>query len=205
MANLLIKDGATVSKYLKTSGAGTDGDPHVPEHTLGAGEAHIGEVAGKMATVYVEFTRPSDTTAYAAKDAISNNTSAPAVLTFTNLARVNGGSAYIVKARLMTNLSTDTKRYRLHIYHTAPTPINDNSPFTLLWANRTNRLGYIDFPACATEGTGSDAAGSLNDTIRHPFVCASGSRHIYGLLETLDAGTPGNAQAYYIELTPDLN
>jgi|10_taG_2_1085330.scaffolds.fasta_scaffold134751_2 hypothetical protein len=32
MANLPVKDQAAATKYLKTSGAGTDGDPHIPEH-----------------------------------------------------------------------------------------------------------------------------------------------------------------------------
>ena len=32
MANLAVKDGAAADKYLKTSGIGTDVDPHVPEH-----------------------------------------------------------------------------------------------------------------------------------------------------------------------------
>jgi hypothetical protein len=32
MANLKVKDQAAATKYLKTSGAGTDGDPHIPEH-----------------------------------------------------------------------------------------------------------------------------------------------------------------------------
>ena len=34
MANLLVKDGAGVSKYLSTSGAGSDGDPHIPAHSI---------------------------------------------------------------------------------------------------------------------------------------------------------------------------
>jgi hypothetical protein len=32
MANLVVVDGAEADKYLKTSGAGTDLDPHIPEH-----------------------------------------------------------------------------------------------------------------------------------------------------------------------------
>lgn len=32
MANLVVKDGAAASKYLKASGAGDNGDPHIPEH-----------------------------------------------------------------------------------------------------------------------------------------------------------------------------
>lgn len=45
MANLLVKDGAAASKYLATSGAGTDIDPHIPTHVLGAGSAAIGKLA----------------------------------------------------------------------------------------------------------------------------------------------------------------
>lgn len=250
MANLLVKDGATVSKYLKTSGDGSDGDPHIPQHletnsadiltaveavagavggtevqvdvvgalpagtnnigdvdiaTIAAGETHVGEVGGKMAVVGVTLTRPADTTAYAAKDAVSDSTSAPTVLTFANLARINAGSGYIVKARLMTNQSANIARFRLHLYHTAPTAINDNAAHALLWANRANRIGYIDFSACQTEGSGSDAANGVNDAVRLSFVCASGSRAVYGLLETLDAFTPASAQVLYVELTADLN
>lgn len=32
MANLQVKDSTSSTKYLKSSGAGTDGDPHIPEH-----------------------------------------------------------------------------------------------------------------------------------------------------------------------------
>lgn len=162
-------------------------------------------VSGRMAAVSAAITRPSDTTAYAAKDAVSDSTSAPTVLTFANLARVNAGSGYIVKGRLMTNQSTNTARFRLHLFHTAPTAINDNSPYTLLWANRANRLGYVDFAACQTEGSGSDAASALNDTVRLPFVCASGSRAVYGLLEAIDAFTPASGQLFFVELTTDNN
>jgi|WetSurMetagenome_2_1015567.scaffolds.fasta_scaffold07664_6 hypothetical protein len=34
MANLNVKDGANASKYLKSTGAGTDGDPYIPEHLV---------------------------------------------------------------------------------------------------------------------------------------------------------------------------
>jgi hypothetical protein len=173
--------------------------------SIAAGETHIGKVGGNMTTAAVTLTRPANTTAYTAKDAVSNSTSSPTVLTFSDLARVNAGSGYIVKARLMTNQSTNTARYRLHLFDTAPTAINDNAAYTLLWANRATRIGYVDFAACQTEGSGSDAANSRNDTVRLPFVCASASRAVYGLLETLDAFTPASGQLFYIALTADNN
>jgi hypothetical protein len=160
-------------------------------------------VSGGMIASSVSFARPANTTAYAALDTVS-----PAVtanLTFSNAARVNGGSGYITKARLMTNQSTNVARFRLHLFHTAPTAIADNAPYTLLFANTANRIGSIDFPACRTEGTGSDASASLNIIDRLPFVCAVGSRDIIGILETLDAFTPVSGQQFFVELTTDIN
>jgi hypothetical protein len=160
-------------------------------------------VVGSLFPVSVSFSRPADVIGYAALDVISSSTLAN--LTFTNLARTNGGSAYIVKARLMTNQSTNTARFRLHLFHTAPTAIADNAPYPLLFSNAANRVGHIDFPSCTTEGTGSDAARSKVDDGRLSFVCASGSRDLIGILETLDAFTPSSGQQFFIELTADLN
>lgn len=173
--------------------------------SIAAGENHLGKVGGNTSAVSVSFTRPADTTAYAAKDAVSNSTSAPTVLTFTNLARVSAGSGYITKARLMTDQAANVARFRLHLYHTAPTAINDNAQHAMLWANRANRIGFIDFEAMQTEGTGSDTANALNSTIRLAFVCAAASRTLYGLLETRDAFTPANAQNFFIELMSENN
>lgn len=173
--------------------------------SIAAGENHLGEVGGNMSAVAVTLTRPADTNAYIAKDTISDSTSSPNYLTFSNVARVNQGTGYIIFARLLTDQSANIARYRLHLFHTAPTAINDNSPYTLLWANRASRIGYIDFEACQTEGSGSDMANSQNTWVRLAFQCASGSRAIYGILELLDAFTPASAQNFYIELRAECN
>ena len=179
---------------------GTDGTV-----TLAASENHTGEVGTNGVIIGVELTRPADTTAYAVNDAVSNSTSDPTVLTFTNLARANAKSGYIVKARLMTDQKTNTAQFRLHLYHTAPTAINDNSAQALLYANKDKAVGYIDFNAMTTEdATASDAAFSLWIGQLH-FVCASASRTLYGLLETKTAFTPASAQKFYIELSADNN
>lgn len=169
---------------------------------LAASENHIGAVGGNQSCVSVTLTRPSDTTAYTALDVMTDSTSAPTALTFTNLARISGGSGYITKARLMTNQSTNTARFRLQLWDTAPTAINDNSPFTLLWANRATRLGSIDFPAMATEGTGSDAATALVNDLRLQYL-TNASRNIYGELEAIDGFTPASGQLTYVQLCAD--
>lgn len=167
--------------------------------------AGVALTVGQIVVVSAAFTRPADTTAYAAQDAVADSTSAPTVRTFTAAARVNGGSGYIMKARLMTDQSTNTARLRLHLYNAAPTAINDNAPQTLLWANRAARVGVITFNALATEATGSTGAETLDIVDRLPFVCAGGDSNLYGLLETLDTFTPASGQNFYLELTIDQN
>ncbi len=171
----------------------------------GSSSTTILNTAGRLIAVETSFARPADTTAYAAKDAVSNSTSAPTVLTFTNLARESGGSGYIAKARLWTDQAANVAQFRLHLFHTTPTAINDNAAQTLLWANRSKRIGYIDFAAMQTEGTGSDAANSQVTDVWLPFTCATGSRNLLGLLETLTIFTPASAQQFYVELTADVN
>jgi hypothetical protein len=178
----------------------------VPSGGAGAaGENHLGEVGGNEVVVSAAFARPADVAAYASKDVVSNSTSAPIVLTFANLARVNAGSGYLVKARLESDQATNTARFRLHLYHTAPTPINDNAAFTILWANRAKRVGTIDFDALQTEGAGSDAAYSANKDVRLAFACDAASRTLYGVLETLDPFTPASGQNFFVELAADNN
>ena len=155
------------------------------------------------AMVSTSFARPAGTTAYTAKDAVADSASAPTVLTFTKMANKPGGTGYITKARLMSDQSGNTARFRLHLFHTAPTPINDNAAHTLLYANRANRVGHVDFDAMQTEGSGSTAANASNTAVRLPFACAAGSRDLFGLLETLDAFTPASAQAFHLELTAE--
>jgi hypothetical protein len=174
--------------------------------TPAATESHLGQVGGTLVNVAAgELTRPADTTAYAAKDVISDSTSAPTVLTFTGVARASGGSGYITKARIMTDLKTWTGRMRLHLFDTSPTAINDNSPFLLLYANKATRIGVIDFTTAATEdATNSTGAEVINDLVRLPYVTTGGA-NIFGILEVLEAATPASGQKFYVQLTCDQN
>lgn len=153
------------------------------------------------------YTLPAGANAYSAKDVIADSTSAPHVLTFANMARAVGCGGYLMKARLLTDQTTFVARVRLHLYHTAPTAINDNAPFTALYANAGNRVGFIDFPAPATEGTGSTAALALltpgNGGLPMPFKCDAADANLYGIAEVLDGFTSAATQHVYFELTAD--
>lgn len=180
-----------------------------------ASEVHLGQVGGQGVSVSTEFTRAANATAYTAKDVVG-----PAVtanLVFTNVGRVVGGTGYIVGARLMTtDTGVSTVKTRLHLYAEAPTAIADNAAFTLLYANRLKRIGFIDFPALDTEAAGSDAynsilvPGQLSPSTKGQlplwFTCAAADRNLYGVLETLDAiATPVSGSTWTVVLAADQN
>lgn len=161
------------------------------------GHDNVIPVGLSSTVVDVTITRPADTNAYAAKDAVSNSTSAPTILTLTNAASHVGGNGYVVKVRAFTNSATAMLGavFRLHLYNEAPTAVNDNAQFALLWANRTKRVGFIDLPALATEGTGSDAAAALWVDLPLHFDCASNDRNLYCIPELLTTGAaPASGQ-----------
>jgi hypothetical protein len=162
--------------------------------------------SGIQAITTASFTRPADTTAYAAQDVVSNSTSAPTLLTFSGAGRAVGGTGLILSARHMKNsTSTSGATYRLVLYKVSTiTPINDNSPFTMLYANRANRIGFIDFSHTAA-GTGSDSTAALTTFVNLPFVCDAAATAIYGILTVTSAYTPTSAEQHFIELAITQN
>lgn len=168
-------------------------------------------VIGSKTRATATKTRPADTNAYAAKDAISESTSVGTVWTFTDMARVVGGSGYIVKASILTDQTTNTEGFRLHLFNAAPTAINDNSPCTApLYANASSYVGTLQFPACVTEGTGATAAyaSSTPNTPSANLPMSFGTNadaNLYGILETPTGFTPASAQQFKIILAAEVD
>jgi hypothetical protein len=173
---------------------------------LAAGEGHIGAVGGNGDIISKEFTRPADTTAYAAKDVVSNSTSAPALIQFDNVARIASGSGYITSASIETDKKDCTARFKLWLYQdNTPTPINDNSPFLELYANNSVRLGTIEFDAMTTEDATNSTGARTQKTNINLFFKADANKRIWGMLETLDVFTPASGQKFNIKLRSDQN
>lgn len=166
-------------------------------------------VGGKMGEpVEVTLQRPADTNAYAVNDVISSSTSAPAAIVFdlANAGVPAGGSGYLVKLRALTNNKNWTARLRIHLYKSAITPGNDNSAFGLLWANRANRIGFIDVPSFSTaDSTASDSANSLIPDLRFAFKLAQGETRLWAIIQILDAGTPTSGQNFFFSVLVDRN
>jgi hypothetical protein len=152
----------------------------------------------------LELTRPNDVLAYAIGDIIADSTTVPTMLKFTDASLTSFGSGYITKARVSTNQSANVGTYRLWLFETdAPAALaGDNTILSVRYADNVKRAGYIDIPALATEGAGSDAAFAVVSNLRLPYTTDM-SKTLYGLLQAKAVFTPAALQKFYIELTAD--
>lgn len=174
-------------------------------------------VGGCLIAATAEFTRPSNATAYTAGDVVSNDTTTTVLMKFANVARFEGGSGIIVKARLTTDKNNEIGQYRLWLYTKDETKVTipvDNAADTALYADRASVIGFLDFPAAFT-AAGSDTAsvalwtgGVGSATIPSgplPFICdasrPTGAKAIYGKLVNITGTTPASGQKFSVELT----
>lgn len=145
------------------------------------------------------FTRPANTTAYAANDVIAATTSDTGTTPLRGvlLGDVANLAFWLVYLRLDTDLDTFTPTVRIHFYNTDQpgTAVNgDNAAYTKVYANVDEYLGFADFPALADVG---DHASATNDTVRLQLLPKSGSTLVYYRLEIISGTpTPGSAQSF---------
>lgn len=124
---------------------------------------------------------------YTAGDILSNSTSAGVAWRFVDAARVSGGSGIIFNAEIHGSVAALVPRFRLWLFNSNPSgsTLNDNAAKSIVIADGTKLVGYIDFPAMINVGT---ASFTQNVDSRVGFT-ASGSADLWGILETLDAFT----------------
>lgn len=177
-----------------------NGDPVGLTAAQPAGENHIGEVGGRTAVPSANFTRPSDTTAYASGDLVANSTTAGSVAPLSwTAARVAAGSGMIRRARIKTSSTNVTNAsFRLHLYKASPTPSNgDNGAW--LTNQSANYLGSLDITVDRAFTDGATGNGTPNIGTEINFALSSGQT-IYGLLEARGAYTPTSAGTFTVEL-----
>jgi len=181
---------------------------YVAPHALLAGEAHVGQVGGESANPSANFTRPSNTPAYASGDLIANSITAGSVVAMSfTAARVAAGSFVIRRARLhKDNQAITSATFRLHLFSanpvaTAPTA-GDNEVLELNSLAAGAYLGYFDFNmASSPDIQASDIeldAGPANGS-DITVELASGTT-IWGLLEARAAYTPASAEVFTVTL-----
>lgn len=166
--------------------------------TLTEGSAHIGSVGGHTIRSSATFSRPADTTAYAAGDIVANAAAAGAVVPMTfNIGRGSYGLGGMVRrARLRktgTNIANAT--FRLHLYASAPVPSNgDNGAW--LTSGAASYVGSIDITCdkAFTDGAAGNGVPTVGGEINYTADI------YYGVLEARGAYAPANGETFTVTL-----
>lgn len=173
------------------------GNP-VTVRTSDDGTAKAGVFVSEMSTPSANFTRPADTTAYAANDAVNNSTSAPTVMTFTGMARTTGMGGIIAGATLHVGEKNATAaEFHLWLFDTSPTMNNDNAAFAPASGDLANLVGVLIFsPTNMSDATGMRVYQAINC----PLPYRAAATGLYGALQTRTAFTPSSACTFRVKL-----
>lgn len=152
-----------------------------------------------------QFTRPSDTTAYASGYLVANSVTAGSVATlqFATAARVSGGTGDVIgcKIKKSTNSATNAA-FRLHLFTIIPTftSAGDNSALsTVVVGTAGGYLGYVDVTAMTGFSDVASGTGAPdNARQRLPFIAVA--QILYGFLEARGAYTPGSAETFDVSI-----
>lgn len=147
---------------------------------------------GSPFSVSTSVTRPADTTAYAANDAISNSTTAPTTggFTLSSIARKSGGSVLITDVIVCTSADAVIPlQGEVLLFNQAVTNINDNAAFAVSDAEIKTCVGRIPFALEDVGNNGFFHCQNLN------MVCtASGSADLRFLLRARNAYAPASGE-----------
>lgn len=136
------------------------------------------------------FTRPANTTAYAAGDVVNGD----GVLVPIALS-IGGGKGEICQVVLTKSGEVLTlSTFRVHFFSASFATDADNAIFTKLHANRATYLGFVDLPIMVNDGTGSGAAFTKDDDVRIPF----GGETVYAVITAVGAYTPASAEVFHL-------
>jgi hypothetical protein len=152
-----------------------------------------------IVVISTDITRPADTTAYAAGDALANSTSSPTTggFTLTGAAKASGKGGIVTGATVISsNAAATGLQCEIWLFDQAVTAINDNAAFALSDADAKLCLGKI--PATLVkEATNNSQAAIPN--VGLPFQCV-GSANLRFLVKVLNAYTPISAEVLTVRL-----
>lgn len=161
---------------------------------------HIESAKMKKAPFVVRktMTRPNDTTAYSAGDAITHSTSNPETIAFTVHNAPQGAILTIESAELMRT-GTSTDYFEFWLFYEDITATNDNELFELTDAdNAKGSGGIIDFEDERDAGNGLRYLVRL--TPGYKIKLSDGSRTFYGQLKSMSGHNAEANEEYKIEI-----
>jgi hypothetical protein len=148
------------------------------------------------------FTRPADTTAYAANDLVANSTTAGSVSPLSWSVGASGGR--LVHVQLVKSDETDVANSALNLHLMGASPTVANGDNGALSFNRDAAI-YLGSIAIGAFVAGTDNAVAVlragETGFVYPFVIPYAT--VYGLLEATAAYSPANAEVFTVALTFD--
>lgn len=150
-------------------------------------------VLNPIVRLQTTVTRPADTTAYAAGDALANSTGSPTAggFTLTGAAKRSGLGGVILGIEVVSNAAPGTPlQCEVWLADRAVTAINDNAAFALSDADALNFLTPI--PVVLFVQAGNNSRGGTSN-LSVPYQC-SGSADLRFLVRVLNAYTPASAE-----------
>lgn len=152
-------------------------------------------------TLTASYTRPADTTAYAANEALSDSTSAPTYLTFGSVTGAAGPkTGWLVGARCYSSANQSTlPQLRLFLYKSVPTAVNDNAALTMTDAQLLTCVATLTFNSFVGGDDTAGAGGNAFCTASIPEPVAV-SAPLFGLVKVLNAYTPVSAEVVTFDL-----
>jgi len=149
----------------------------------------------KIKNISGSFTRPADTTTYAAEDLVANSTTAGSVVPITlSAARVSGGSFSLRRAKIRkSSTGIVGAAFRVHFFLAVPSTITngDNGAFSV--SGSDDYIGAMDVIVDRVFTDGSVGLGEPISGIEISQELASGT-NIYALIEARAAYVPASGE-----------
>jgi hypothetical protein len=168
------------------------------------GQHYVGQVGG-LSNIWQaadqSLTRPANTSAYAANNAIGSSSSA--LFKFTSFFRVRGGSGLLTGLRVIASVAGigtgNMGAIRAHLFNAIPTAANglvDQGTFNTLFVDDASKLGTVDFSTWTIGGGGSNLIESYGSPALSPLplIAAQGAMDLYAILVATAAFAPAAAQ-----------
>lgn len=144
------------------------------------------------------FTRPNDTTQYAAGDAVANATSSASILTFPSVPNYEGKRTIIYQVRIYVSVvQSTTPIFELRLFRTSFTASNDNTAFSLTDSEGLTGVAEIQ---CFETYTATNNLVIKNTDVKEIVSCDSGDTNLYGQLVAVNTYTPTANEQYTIEI-----
>lgn len=170
--------------------------------TVEVSSAHTPKISTNQDVISVSLTRPADTTAYTAGDAVANSTTAPTTMQFAGVARANGMTAKVVGAVLSSSNAPPATPpdFDLLLFDTDPTDTNDNAAFNPSDADILHCVAVIPFVGAFpffTSGSGNQVWHWEGSKL---VKCDAADTKLYGMLRIRSAYTPISGEVFQVKL-----